>query len=259
MTGLTKAEIIRIVNSYLGVEGGYLADFSYRTHREFYPTYCDLDIDPEIYDGTTRYRFIQVLENSQPNIQAKILAGVLEKYPPGSDALRTNEKAEWIRGLIERTSDATSVEHKITAVTSEIVEKAIADAESLIRNNGVTSGVDRIHTAFHGYLIALCDANGIAYDDDPSITSLFRLIRENHPAFSVDSPHAEHISRIVRSLSGAIDALNMLRNRGSLSHPNRNLLERAEALLYINATRTILAYIDSKIVEWERALPEIPF
>jgi hypothetical protein len=33
--GLTGGEIIRIVNRYIGVSGGYLADLSYRTHSEF--------------------------------------------------------------------------------------------------------------------------------------------------------------------------------------------------------------------------------
>ncbi len=42
---LRKSEIYRIVNDYIGVSNGYLGDFSYKTHREFYPYYCDLDIN----------------------------------------------------------------------------------------------------------------------------------------------------------------------------------------------------------------------
>jgi hypothetical protein len=47
--GLSHREVIRIVNRYIGVEGGYLGDFSYRTHEEFYLEYCDLDINPFDY------------------------------------------------------------------------------------------------------------------------------------------------------------------------------------------------------------------
>ena len=54
---LTPQEVMKIVNRYIGVAGGYLGDFSYRTHAEFYPEYCDLDIDPNNYAGTTRERF----------------------------------------------------------------------------------------------------------------------------------------------------------------------------------------------------------
>jgi hypothetical protein len=46
VAGLTRQEIARLVNRYIGVSGGYLGDFSYRTHAEFYPEYCDLDINP---------------------------------------------------------------------------------------------------------------------------------------------------------------------------------------------------------------------
>ena len=51
--GLSLAEIMKIVNRYIGVTGGYLGDFSYRTHADFYPEYCDLEIDPHRYEGTT--------------------------------------------------------------------------------------------------------------------------------------------------------------------------------------------------------------
>jgi hypothetical protein len=31
---LTPQEAMKVVNRYIGVEGGYLGDFSYRTHAE---------------------------------------------------------------------------------------------------------------------------------------------------------------------------------------------------------------------------------
>ena len=34
--GLTQGQIHRLVNKYIGVNGGYLGDFSYRNHAEFY-------------------------------------------------------------------------------------------------------------------------------------------------------------------------------------------------------------------------------
>lgn len=81
MAGLTNSEIRKIVNRYIGVSNGYLGNFSYRTHTDFYPEYCDLEIDPNQYEGTTRQRFITILENSPPDIQAKIVRGVLQRFP----------------------------------------------------------------------------------------------------------------------------------------------------------------------------------
>jgi len=84
------------------VNGGYLGDFSYRTHRDFYLE-LDLDIDPDNYDGTTRQRFIKILSDSTAEVQARILDGIMDKYPMGSSELRTpercNEIARWIARL----------------------------------------------------------------------------------------------------------------------------------------------------------------
>jgi hypothetical protein len=46
--GLSRPEIMLLVNEYIGGEKGYLGDFSYNSHREFYPHYCSLDIDVPI-------------------------------------------------------------------------------------------------------------------------------------------------------------------------------------------------------------------
>ncbi len=50
---LISQEVMKIVNRYIGVSGGYLGDFSYSTYTDFYPEYCDLDINPNQLEGTT--------------------------------------------------------------------------------------------------------------------------------------------------------------------------------------------------------------
>jgi hypothetical protein len=44
-----------------------------------------------------------------------------------------------------------------------------------------------------------------------------------------------------------LDAMNPLWNRASLAHPNPPLLAEPEAMLVINAARTILHYLDAKL------------
>jgi hypothetical protein len=90
---MTNKEIMRVVNRYIGVSGGYLGDFSYRTHADFYPEYCDLEIDPTRVDGTTRERFITILSSVEPRQQARILRGVTERFPVGAGPdSRTEER-----------------------------------------------------------------------------------------------------------------------------------------------------------------------
>ena len=87
MEGMTGAEIVKLTNKYLGVtDDGYLCDFTYQKHKEFYPLFCDLDINPEHYSGSTRARFQEILRTSPPHAQAKIIRGVLAKCPrsPGT-------------------------------------------------------------------------------------------------------------------------------------------------------------------------------
>jgi hypothetical protein len=131
--------------------------------------------------------------------------------------------------------------------TSDVVDRALRDAEQLLATTGATSGVDRVHTAFHGYLKVVCDKAGIAYAPDASLTTLFKLVREQHPAFTTPGPRAEEIKRFVMSFASAVDALNIIRNQASVAHPSAALLEGPEAMLLINGVRTLLQYLDSKI------------
>ena len=68
----------------------------------FYPLYCDLDLNPDDYDGTTRERFIEILSSRPPHEQAKIIRGVLEKYSVGSAGIRTRAMHDEYVALADR-------------------------------------------------------------------------------------------------------------------------------------------------------------
>ena len=248
--GLTKGEILRIVNNYIGVEGGYLGDFSYRTHEEFYPLYCDLDINPFDYlqHGTTRERFIVVLEKSPPDAQAKIVRGVLSKYPAGSSPLRTEGAHAAVVALAERLEGSgTSVAGTPPAFTSQVVLRALDDAETLMKTSGPTSAVDRVHTALHGHLRFLCDEAGISYERDDTMVGLLKKLRKEHPSLQDLGARAQDIDTVLRASGSILDALNPVRNTASVAHPNEALLGREEARLVINVGRSLLVYLDSKV------------
>ena len=248
--GLSSQEIMIIVNRWIGVYGGYLGDFSYRTHAEFYPEYCNLDFDPYEYEGTTRERFIEIISNATPDDQAKIVRGVIERFPIEADdapATRTLELSDKLLAASARIEGSAIVQSPDLKIASEVVMRAINDAETLLASTGATSSVDRIHTALHGFLIAACDLEGIGYPSDPSLPKLFKLLRDKHPGLCDIGPRSSDVTRILGSLASAIDALQPIRNRASVAHPNSVLLDRPEALLVINSSRTILAYLDEKL------------
>lgn len=144
---------------------------------------------------------------------------------------------------LEGTSPVPIPEPKIT---SAVVERAIGDAEALIKTSGAISGVDRVHTALHGYLRAVCDRENISYSDDHSMTRLFKLLRQHHPALQNLGTRSQDIERVLQSFASIMDALNPIRNNASVAHPNPDLLGKDEAMLVINAARTLLHYLDAK-------------
>ena len=248
MAGMTRQEMKMLVNRYIGVSGGYLGDFSYRTHENFYPEFCVLDIDPGQYQGTTRARFEAILEAACPVVQAAIIRGILRKYPPSESNPQRNRQAhdEYLNIAI-RLESSGAVDGPPTAISSAIVQHAIADAEALIKTRGATSGVDRVHTMLHGYMRAVCDDATIAYTKEMTIGALFKAIREQHSAFAGAGPRPQDIVQIIRSFGAIMDVLNPIRNNASAAHANNDLLPEPEAMLVINATKTVLHYLDAKL------------
>lgn len=248
MTGLSQQQVMRLVNLYIGVEAGYLGDFSYRTHQEFYSEYCGIDdVDTQTFDGTTRQRFIAILLSRAPQDQAKILRGVITKFGDEDGAAPSRLQLQ-----TEVESWATELERgpsvSVPALTStrNVVLRALADADTLLKTHGPSSAVDRIHTALHGHLIALCGSEGISLPSDASVTAVMKRLRENHPKLLASGARFAEVTQVLYTMSNVLDKLNTLRNNASLAHPNEVLLGDAEARLAINAGKTVSAFVDEK-------------
>ncbi len=252
---MTFREIQMLVEDYIGVDSGYLKGFSYRIHENFYKDFCKLDdIDVEAVRakaGTTRRAFIEILKNAKPRDQAKIIRGVFEMIPPpevGTDET-SQKKSDFYKKLLAvavRLESDGQVETPVIAETSEVVFEALKDAEVLLKSRGPQSAVDRAHTALHGYLKKLCSDRGASIPQDPSLADAFKVLREQFTEFSQTLPHDHEAKRVFGSMAAVLDSLNTIRNRGTLAHPNDMLLEAPEAMLYINLSRALLAYIETK-------------
>jgi hypothetical protein len=243
---LSRRDVFRLVNNYIGVYAGYLGDFSYRTHEEFYPQYCNLDINPSTIGGTTRERFIHILESSPAQQQAQIIRGVLTKYPIGSADGRTQGEYDHFSAVAGRL-EGNVVAPPEPQSTREVVLEALRDAETSIRDGHPASAVDRVHTAFHGHLRALCDRHALSVPDQATVNQLFNALRAGAPGLQPQGPRASDITRVLRSAGAILDALGTLRNQATLAHPNEDLLPPAEALLAVNVARSLLSYLDAKL------------
>lgn len=148
---------------------------------------------------------------------------------------------------LDNETDVTPVATPVAAAPVEVVKRALRDAEHLLATSGAVSAIDRAHTALHGYLKWVCQqAGNLPATKDPGITELMKHA-ESHPKFGVSAVHSDKITRILRAFASALDAINQVRNRGSLAHPNEHLLDDADAMLVVNAARTMLRYLDDRL------------
>jgi Abortive infection C-terminus/HEPN domain len=158
----------------------------------------------------------------------------------------TGEYVRFVAVELRSDDTPTSVPLPLLEVSSEIVERALNDAERLISSQGSPSAVDRVHTAFHGYLRALADRTGVEYPSTAGVTEMYKLLRTEHPAFTEPGPNQASIDKIMRALSSVVDALNPLRNHSSVAHANDEILRDPEAMLVVNSVRTLLHYLNAR-------------
>jgi hypothetical protein len=246
MDGLTKPEIKRVTHGYIGVGATDILDgFSRKSLKEFYPRYCELDIDADSFQGNLREKFEAILGSVPPRDQAKILRGVTKMFPVSSfKRTRTAERRDELLKMADRL-EGTIVAPSLKEMTDS-TWLAIEDAKVLLRTNGPISAVDRVHTAIHAYLKLICDLAGLTYVRDANVEALFGLIRDHHERFKDLGTRSKSIVTILRSLAKVFTAVNDIRNNASLAHPTE-LLEEDEAMLVTNTAWTALHYIDAKI------------
>ena len=206
------------------------------------------------YGGTTSETFIEVLSSLPPRDQAKVLRGVLERFPLGEGPPTREREHVEVVGLIERLEADSGVVGETPSITSEVVLRALADAENLIRSSGPTSAVDRLHTVLHGYLLAVCADAGISFTREESMVALLRKIQREHPNLADLGPRSQDIGNTINADANILDALNPVWNRASVAHPSDELLDEPEARLVINTCRTLLQYLDAKL-SWRWVTP----
>ena len=172
------------------------------------------------------------------------------KHEYGQIAEAMNEVGHSVRFIVldlDPESGPTPVTTPALTIRSDSVERALADAEQLIHSRGAASGVDRVHTALHGYLKGIAEQASIQFPNNAGITTLFKHLCGSHPALRVPEPRAREINHVIRSLSTILDALNPVRNKASGAHPADAILQEPEAMLVINSVRTVLHYLDAKL------------
>src|SRR5690625_494 len=126
---------------------------------------------------------------------------------------------------------------------SDVVSQAIEDAESFMSGGEYQRAFDRVHTAFHGYLIEILKRYEITASRDENLSKLYNRIQTLIETEIQPVELADMVKTTIRSSNGMINSLNEARNRHSLAHPNINIIGKREAKLIIGITSTVTDYI----------------
>jgi hypothetical protein len=244
---MDRLEINKLMERYIGSSGGYLGTFG--SHPEWLRFYldCGVDVIPTDYQGTNKARFQAILDAAGPRDQAKIIRGILKRHPVGSSEDRTQDLHDEFLRLAQRLEAGAGVANPTPVDTSEFVERTLAEVEHAVTSKRETSGIDRVHSALHGYLRHVCDQVPVTYVEKDRIEQLFKKLRDQHPAFNDLGPRPQDMVTITDSLVSIMNVADPLRNRASFAHPTKALLGIPEALLVINTAKTILHYVDAKL------------
>ena len=124
---------------------------------------------------------------------------------------------------------------------NETLRKAIADAETFMAQGNYSSCVDRVHTSIHGYLRKRLDDMSVPYEESDMLPKLFNLLYKEWEQLN-NSEIDNMILKSLRSASATLDALNDIRNRHSLAHPNEEIIEEHEAKLMLGLAESIMNY-----------------
>ena len=130
---------------------------------------------------------------------------------------------------------------------TQVISKAINDAELLMQQGKYDSAFDRIHTAFHGYLRKVLDNRNVSYEESDTLNQLYNKLHSDICNKITPGPMADLIKTTLRSGSGIISSMNDKRNRHSLSHPNSELISNREAKFVIQLVKAISSYINEVI------------
>lgn len=211
----------------------------------------------ELRDGTNYFNDDFAVLYARVNLDAYTELGELNEDPESRIYFKTLAKTisevgpytRFVEVELDTEDDRPGPVHPPSPdITSISVSEALADAEQLIPTRGALSAVDRVHTSLHGYLRAILERADLTAGKDQSITTLFKRLCEEHPKLADQGPRDDDVFRMLMGLATVIDALNTIRNRGSLAHPNEERLEEPEAMLSVNAARSLLHYLDEKMV-----------
>lgn len=236
----------RKLEKLLGMEGGYVLNFSDRTFGDFFDEYR-IEIDNEEYKirGTSkanRMRTFWTVANN--NIVGRVIEGLIdyaseEECFGDSNPLLVANCQNIARRLL---SDQPVAElDALTAISDDYDFEIVADhVREAIDKNQPEAALDRLHTFVNKFVRITSERYNIDINVDKPLNSIFgeyvkKLREEGH----LESAMTD---RILRTSISVLEAFNDVRNNKSLAHDNP-ILNYEESLLIFNHVAASIRFI----------------
>jgi hypothetical protein len=254
MSTLTHQERIGL-EQYLGMQSGYLCNFSDRSFRDFVLLATGIDVYSDAYNaqGTSkakRLRTFWINESDCDN--GKLLNALLDYWKA--------EKSKWEEGFTENDQafhDAGKLTARRLLGISDIknigaIAPISGEPEFTLLcteiRNAIDRGqpnlvLDRLHTYAIRWLRNICRKRGIEFDREVPLHGLFKRYSHYLKANVPEILESEMAARTMNQVSSILDAYNTARNTRTFAHDNP-LLSNRESILVINIMTAIITFLN---------------
>lgn len=249
----------RTLETLLGMNSGYVLDFSNRTFHEFIIDSIGIDIYDAKYEygsGSKANRLRALWKIEQNHIVGKVLKDMLDMtFPNISETSENKQQIFKCRQIIDRLLSNTPV-LEVNSISSKAGEEEFSHLAKAVKEaidkNEFESGLDRLHTFCIKYIRQICTKRGINTDKDKPLHSLLGEYIKNLKSNSeIDSEMTE---RILKSSISTLESFNKVSNDHSLAHDNNIILNYEESLLIFNYITSSIRFIEA--IENKRRIPK---
>ena len=247
MSDLTFMEKTKL-EKLLGMESGYVLNFSNRTFAEFVVESTGKDIYDHKYEyaSGSKANRLRTFWNKEPNhVVGKLTSDLLEYCQESSICDGQDRLYEDCQRISDRLRQGVPIQ-EIEAISPisegrdfQILAKSVRDA---INRNEPEAGLDRLHTFVVKYLRQLCTKHSIdAHKKKPLHSLVGEYVKRLKQRGVIESEMTE---RILKSSISTMEAFNRVRNEQSLAHDNP-MLNYNESLLIFNHVVSSIRFIEA--------------
>ncbi|WP_104473021.1 abortive infection family protein [Acinetobacter indicus] len=236
----------RKIEKILGMETGYVLNFSDKTFAEFF---ADLDIDitnPKYFkNGTSKAKRLRAFWEIEEDFLVSRVLRALISYGDGEGVFAdSNPKLmEECIAISERLQNGNpDVSELSNGVNSNNItlELLISEMKSSLDRGNPEAAIDRLHTFTTNFIREICAKNSIHLDKDKPLHSLLgEYIKVLKKKGKLESSMAE---RILKSNISILEAFNDVRNNQSLAHDNKPL-NKIESKFIFNSVVNAIKFL----------------